>query len=256
MIPYVHPGVGRFVPLGIEGLAYACGDIHGRHDLMLEFLAWVGEDRGREAATVVFLGDYVDRGPASRRVVETLMRGPTRPGEIWVPLKGNHDRLFAAAWRDLETREAECWYLNGGPATMASYGIAAPDDIARLVPEEHVRFLEGLQLAADDGERLFVHAGVMPGLGIAFQSEEDMTWIREPFLDEPHGLGRLVVHGHTISRQGPDERPWRLGIDTGAYATGRLTGARFDPGHPVPRLWQSGVGPLPPRDAPVRAPRP
>lgn len=242
---YVHPGVGRFAPVRIEQTTYACGDVHGCDDLLAEFLDWVGVDAGGSPATVVFLGDYVDRGPQSRQVVERLMRGPTRAGETWIPLKGNHDALFAAAWRDQDSAEAGTWITNGGLATLESYGVDGEIDLAAQVPEDHIRFLEGLHLAADDGERLYVHAGVRPGLGIAFQSEEDLTWIRRPFLDERHDVDRLVVHGHTPTKDGPVATRWRFGIDTGAYRTARLTGVRFDPGVPVPRVWQSGIGLLP-----------
>ncbi|WP_408903593.1 metallophosphoesterase family protein [Methylobacterium radiotolerans] len=243
--PYTHPGVGRFSPLRVHTPVYACGDLHGRRDLLDEFLRWVGDDRRPgEAVTLVFLGDYVDRGPESRQVVERLMRGPERPGETWIPLRGNHDRMFVEAWHDPEGRSAGNWAMNGGLATSASYGAFLFEGFPRLVPEAHIAFLEGLHLAVDDGERLYCHAGVRPGLGIEWQDEHDLTWIREPFLDERHALDRLIVHGHTISTHGPDAKPWRLGIDTGAYATGRLTGVRFDPGNPIPRVWQSGVGPL------------
>lgn len=242
---YVHPGVGRFSPLRIDSPVFCCGDIHGRDDLLAEFLAWVGEEARGDAVTVVFLGDYVDRGPQSRQVVERLMQGPTRPGETWVPLKGNHDALFAAAWRDAECDDAGTWIMNGGMTTLESYDADGDMDLAAHVPESHIRFLEGLQLAADDGERLYVHAGVRPGVGIASQSEQDLTWIRRPFLDERHDIGRLVVHGHTPSKDGPVATPWRLGIDTKAYASDRLTGVRFDPGIPVPKVWQSGIGLLP-----------
>ncbi|GJD87768.1 Bis(5'-nucleosyl)-tetraphosphatase, symmetrical [Methylobacterium hispanicum] len=247
---YAHPGVGRFAPLRIEGVVYSCGDVHGRDDLLAEFLDWVGADAHGNQATVVFLGDYVDRGPRSREVVERLMRGPSRPGETWIPLKGNHDALFAAAWRDPDSDAAATWIMNGGMATKRSYGVGYGCDLAQHVPEAHIRFLEGLQLAADDGERLYVHAGVRPGLGIAFQSEQDLTWIRSPFLEERHDVDRLVVHGHTPSKAGPVATRWRLGIDTRAYSSDRLTGVRFEPGVPVPRVWQSGVGLLPEIEGP------
>lgn len=251
MAPYFHPGVGRFAPLRVRTPVYACGDIHGRADLLDEFLEWVGRDRSRdEFVTLVFLGDYVDRGPHSRQVVERLMRGPDRPRETWIPLGGNHDRLFVEAWHSPESRSAGSWAMNGGMATSASYG--APDfaGFPELVPESHIAFLEGLHLAVDDGERLYCHAGVRPGLKIEWQDEHDLTWIREPFLEERHDVDRLVVHGHTIDRNGPSGTPWRLGIDTGAYATGHLTGVRFDPGRPIPKVWQSGVGVLPEIAAP------
>ena len=244
--PYIHPGVGCFAPLCVDTPIYACGDIHGRDDLLADFLEWVGHDRRYgEAVTVVFLGDYVDRGGQSRQVIERLMRGPSRPSETWIPLRGNHDNLFVAAWHDPESREAAIWAMNGGLATMASYGAMQGVGFPRLVPEVHIRFLESLHLAVDDGKRLYVHAGVRPGLGLEWQDERDLTWIREPFLGEAHALDRLVVHGHSIFEDAPNATRWRLGIDSGAYATGRLTGLRFDPSSQVPRIWQSEIGPLP-----------
>lgn len=244
--PYIYPGVGRFAPMRVSTPVYACGDIHGRDDLLAEFLEWIGDDRRcDEAVTVVFLGDYVDRGVQSRQVIERLMRGPDRPGETWIPLRGNHDNLFVAAWYNPESREAGVWAMNGALTTMASYGAVHGVGFPRLIPEAHIRFLESLHLAVDDGKRLYVHAGVRPGVSIARQEEHDLVWIREPFLEEKHAVDRLVVHGHTIFRNGPSATRWRLGIDTGAYATNRLTGLRFDPGSPVPRVWQSGIGELP-----------
>lgn len=218
------------VPLAIDGPVYACGDLHGRDDLMLEFLAWVDADAGHGPATVVFLGDFVDRGFGGRRVVERLICGPSRKDHRWVPLKGNHDALFASAWRNPGGRDAVAWVANGGVATLASYGVAPGEAFRVRVPEAHVEFLEKLPLAADDGERLYVHAGVRPGVPMALQSPFDLTWIRDEFLASDHGFDRIVVHGHTISRHGLDVRPWRVGLDMGAYATGRLCCARFLPG--------------------------
>lgn len=149
-------------PLAIDGPVYACGDLHGRDDLMLEFLAWVDADAGHGPATVVFLGDFVDRGFGGRRVVERLMCGPSRKDHRWVPLKGNHDALFASAWRNPGGRDAVAWVANGGVATLASYGVAPGEPFRDRVPEAHVEFLEKLPLAADDGERLYVHAGSVP----------------------------------------------------------------------------------------------
>ncbi|MFD0935602.1 metallophosphoesterase family protein [Methylobacterium trifolii] len=218
----------------IEGPIYACGDIHGRLDLLEKFLTWVGDDSSG-SSTVVFLGDYVDRGPHSRGVIERLMAGPTRSGERWYPIKGNHESLLVSAWLAPQSRHAEMWLMCGGSAALRSYSNEA--DI-RDIPEEHVRFLDSLPLGYDDGERLYVHAGVRPGVPMWAQAAHDLLWIRDPFLGEPHDIPRLVIHGHT-PRDLPDIRPWRVGLDVGAYRANRLAAARFLPGIAEPRFWLS-----------------
>ena len=225
-------------------LTYAIGDVHGRSDLLGQALAWIEADAGPRPARVVFLGDYVDRGPDSKGVVETLMRGPRRPDHEWVPLKGNHDAMMAAACAGVRPENVMLWFANGGVETLESYEpgwrmrrASLPGDV---VPAEHVSFLRGLPCRFEDEARIFVHAGLRPGVPLAEQDEEDMLWIRDEFLRSDHDFGKLVVHGHTPNPDGPELLPNRLNLDTGAVWTGRLTVAAFDPGARLPRLFRTG----------------
>ena len=222
-------------------LTYAVGDVHGRLDLLEPLLEGLREDaraRGGGTPRLVMLGDYVDRGPDSRGVVERMIEGPA--GFDTVFLKGNHDDLLVRAWRD-DPRAYRAWLRQGGLATLGSYGWE-PGDMpvpSRFIPETHVEFLEGLGTSFDDGTRLFVHAGVDPARCLDEQDDHTLMWIREGFLDYGGILPRLVVHGHTPVSEGPQVRSHRVGIDTWAYRSGTLTCAAFDPGDPSPRFIQS-----------------
>ena len=215
-----------------EGLAVvAFGDVHGRHDLLTEL-------HGRAAAALarlrpsnsveIFLGDYVDRGPDSRRVVEWLMTSPRICHER-VCLRGNHEAMLLAALQSPAFMPH--WLRNGGLETMRSYGVdvdanPTPGELQtafrRLFPSLHRLFLEGLRDTAIFGTYLFVHAGIMPGKPLNEQDPEDLIWIRDPFLESAADFGHIVVHGHTPVR-GPELRPNRINIDTGAFHSGRLT---------------------------------
>jgi serine/threonine protein phosphatase 1 len=224
-------------------LLYAVGDIHGRLDLLEAMLDLIEADAGTRAhverRTLIFLGDYVDRGPDSRGVVERLIDDPLQGFEAHF-LKGNHEAILldflAEPWR------LDHWLLNGGDATMESYGVdtarlarlGAPPEVwrnafAEALPEAHLRFFGSLKLSVSLGDYLFVHAGVRPGVPLSAQSEADLIWIRGPFLDYNQPFGKIVVHGHTPVRE-PVMRPNRIGIDTGAVFTGRLTALRLQDG--------------------------
>ncbi|UGB24706.1 serine/threonine protein phosphatase [Methylorubrum sp. B1-46] len=197
---------------------YAIGDIHGRFDLLT--LA-VAEITARGGGKVVFLGDYVDRGPQSREVLEALIAGPPT-GQEWVCLKGNHEDMM------VETitvpLEPDWWIGNGGAATVASYG--------GEIPLAHVRWARGLPLSHETRYRIFCHAGGDPSLSVADQTEKSLIWFRCK-RDFDYGLdGKHVVHGHTPFKDGPVCLPNRTNLDTGAYATGRLSVAVFDDGEP------------------------
>jgi serine/threonine protein phosphatase 1 len=216
---------------------YAIGDIHGRLDLLLELRAKIAADAARRRASrriLVHLGDYVDRGPDAQRVLDLLISMPM-PGFQSVHLRGNHEQLmldFAAdAGRGLR------WFVNGGLATLASYGLPFSDDAARpdraatarlhdgllaLLPRAHRDFLAGLPAWHRVGDYVFVHAGIRPGAPMEAQDIDDLLWIREPFLSANNDPGFVVVHGHTVAAA-PQIRRNRIGIDTGAYATGVLT---------------------------------
>jgi serine/threonine protein phosphatase 1 len=219
------------------------GDIHGRLDLLETMLELIARDaQARESArqrTLVFVGDYVDRGPDSRGVVERLIKDPLEGFDTHF-LKGNHEAILLDFLED--PWRLDHWLMNGGDATMRSYGVdierlaglGAPPEIWRntfadALPDMHLAFFRDLKLSVSFGDYLFVHAGVRPGVPLAAQSEADLIWIRAPFLDHGAPFGKIVVHGHTPERA-PVTRPNRIGIDTGAVFTGRLTALKLQDG--------------------------
>jgi len=220
---------------------YAIGDIHGQLDMLHDALAKVEADGGPDAR-VVFLGDYVDRGPDSRGVLEMLIEG-RRAGRNWVVLKGNHDQMLA---RFLQVGEIACQRLPitlswlherlGGRETLASYGVDVSDshrifqvlERARAsVPQEHVEFIDSLPVFHQEGDLLFVHAGIRPGLPMAQQAEDDLIWIRHEFLDYAGPHPWLVVHGHTPADRA-EHRGNRINLDAGAGYGRPLATAVFE----------------------------
>jgi calcineurin-like phosphoesterase family protein len=213
---------------------YAVGDIHGRADLLRRLHALIREDAEAASETrrrVVYLGDYVDRGPEARAVLDLLIDEPLGGFER-VHLKGNHEDALLGFLEDAAI--GPMWLGFGGAATLLSYGVPAPampardellhmqEAFAAAFPDDHRAFLKGLATRHEEGDFLFVHAGVRPGVPLADQREEDLLWIREPFLSTAADFGKVVVHGHSIAYE-PELRHNRIGIDTGAFATGRLT---------------------------------
>jgi len=222
-------------------LLYAVGDIHGRSDLLRRLLEAIAADAaaasGVRTRTLVFLGDYVDRGPDSKGVIDVLLGGLPDRFEAHF-LKGNHEALLLGFLYG--ATPLEHWLLNGGEATMASYGVdvdrlvlsGASEEIWRnafrkTLPAAHLTFFKTLELTLPVGDYLFVHAGVRPGVPLTEQGEADLIWIRGQFLDYPGSLGKIVVHGHTPARE-PEMRSNRIGIDTGACFTGTLTALRLE----------------------------
>jgi serine/threonine protein phosphatase 1 len=212
---------------------YCVGDVHGRHDLLRQMAELVEADIDApsfEHAVTVFVGDYVDRGLGSMQVVEQLARGEW-PTSI-IALAGNHEDLLMAFLED--ERVIEVWRSLGGLETLHSYGVnvglsSAGRDFrtvqaafAARLPERHRKFLEGLKISTVIGDYFFCHAGVRPGVPLDRQNRNDLLTIRDTFLSSEVEHGKLVVHGHTPS-VGPEIRPNRIGVDTAAYATGRLT---------------------------------
>jgi serine/threonine protein phosphatase 1 len=221
----------RRVPDGT--LVYCVGDIHGRDDLLWEMAERVETDlktRSFDRAMTVFLGDYIDRGPGSMRVVERLASGEW-PTPI-IALAGNHEDFLLAFLDDAGF--LGFWRSQGGLETLHSYGVnvgpaMAGRDFENVqaaftdsFPKQHRDFLEALKVSAVIGDYFFCHAGVRPGVALDRQNRDDLLNIREPFLSSEAEHGKLIVHGHTPA-VAPEIHPNRIGIDTAAYATGRLT---------------------------------
>jgi len=223
------------VPRGPRGQrAYVVGDVHGRLDLLEQLLDDIHRDleaRRPHKVVVAFLGDLIDRGPSSAQVVERL-RTYEHNGVRPVFLLGNHEEVLLRLIGG-ETDLIPGWLKFGGAQCLESYGgdplviaTAAPAvalaSIRQAIPPAHVEFLRGFADTCRFGDYLFVHAGIRPGIALDQQRQSDLRWIREPFLLDDSDHGFVVVHGHTITN-GIDERPNRIGIDTGAYRTGALT---------------------------------
>jgi len=207
---------------------YVIPDIHGRYDLLCSALGKITAHAGGEAGIIVAIGDYVDRGPQSKEVIDRLLTGI---GGGWrlVALKGNHDVLMVQGLRD--PAKHSCWLERGGEATLASYG---GDPVA--VPEAHIAWLDQLPLMHVDAHRLYVHAGVDPAIPLDRQTEATLLWKRYP-EGYTRGLGELhVVHGHDNDPEGPLLYSGRTNLDTLAWRTGRLMVGVFDddrPGGPI-----------------------
>ena len=213
---------------------YAIGDIHGRDDLLGALIDKIEADdgaRGPVETQILFLGDLPDRGPASRKVIERAMALATAKPET-VFIKGNHEELMIRVW-DGDRPTAATFHRAGGRETLLSYGVTAEqydswdlgevtDATTRVVPKAHIDFLRAFRPAYRLGDYFFTHAGVRPGIALDDQDEKDLRWIRSDFIESTADFGAVVVHGHTI-RDEVEERENRIGIDTGAYASGRLT---------------------------------
>ncbi len=208
---------------------YALSDIHGCLTKLEALVAQCRADGG-DSAQFVFLGDYIDRGPDSRGVLEFVIDLQRRtPGRV-VCLTGNHEDLALNAIDD--PGEIDQWVVyNGGDKALRSYGVTRPSEL----PADHVAWLRALATHHDDGLRFFVHAGIDPARPLDRQQRHDMLWMREPFLSDPRDFGRFIVHGHTPVRGGqPDLRANRVNIDTAAVLGGPLTAAVFDDSKPEP----------------------
>lgn len=228
------------VPDGLR--VYAIGDIHGRLDLLDDLLERIATDeRGRcdgLETHYIFLGDLIDRGPDSRGVIERLLDLSKTVAHVRF-LMGNHEQVFLRA---LEGDKRSLRFLDriGGRETLNSYGITDEDyktlgfeELAALaaerVPAEHVAFLAGFENMIMMGDYLFVHAGIRPGVSLEEQEHSDLYWIRDEFLSHKDSFGPIVVHGHSITSE-IDLRANRIGIDTGAFASGKLTAIGLEGG--------------------------
>lgn len=230
LTPRPQKAIAR-IPDGMR--IYAVGDIHGRADLLAGLFSRVDTDLRDSPcshAVQVFLGDYIDRGPASREVLDLLIE--RRKRHTMLCLKGNHETYISNFLSDPSALTH--WTRIGGLSTLMSYGVApsinadsveqreAAEALRHAIPDSHWRFINSLALTYTCGDFFFTHAGVRPGIPLRQQAQRDLLLIREDFLLHEEDFGKVVVHGHTPSEE-PEIRSNRINIDTGAYATGRLT---------------------------------
>lgn len=231
-------------PYPAEGggaLIYAIGDIHGCARELDDLHGQIAADAARRTqgqarrVTLVYVGDYVDRGPDSAGVIDRLLAPAPVGGAERIYLRGNHEDAMLAFLTDADAG-AE-WLEYGGLETLGSYGVSPgggplwrhklSEGLAARLPSAHKQFLETLRDRWSQGGYGFVHAGIRPGLAWEAQKTDDLLWIREPFLSSRTRFDRKIIHGHTITER-PDVRSNRIGIDTGAFHTGILTALVID----------------------------
>lgn len=220
---------------------YAIGDIHGQSHELARVLDLIETDGGQDAH-IVFLGDYTDRGPDSRGVLDMLIAG-REAGRNWTFLKGNHDRMFSWFMRDYPRHDAhlpvELYWLHkrlGGDTTLASYGVdftsqtrqlAVHEDARAAVPAAHLAFLDALETCYETDDLFFAHAGIRPGVPLDQQVEHDLLWIRKEFHIDPAPHPKLIVHGHTPVESATHYGN-RINLDSGAGYGNALTAAVFE----------------------------
>lgn len=231
------PRIKASVPDGLR--IYAIGDVHGRADLLDLMLDRIMADdaaRGSADQHIIFLGDLIDRGPESAAVVERAMAVSSAIANTRL-LLGNHEEVFMKALSGDE-KAMRFFCRIGGRETILSYGMSESDynrydyaelivALQRIVPDSHRQFIESFEDMVVLGDYAFVHAGIRPEVPLADQQPSDLRWIRDPFISFTAAHDRIVVHGHTIT-ESIEERANRIGIDTGAYTTGRLSAMAFE----------------------------
>ncbi len=220
-------------------VVYAIGDIHGHLDILKRLMAKIVADVATHPdlkPILVFVGDYVDRGPDSRGVIDYLLNDLPEHMEKHF-LRGNHEDVFLR-FLDGEVSLAESWLQFGGAACLASYGVnpfrpgirqnpgTLIEEMLEKFPETHRTFLDNTEFYYENGDYYFTHAGVRADLPLEEQQPRDLMWVREPFLSNEKDYGKVIVHGHTIVDT-PEIHANRIAIDTGAYATGQLTALRL-----------------------------
>lgn len=234
-------------------VVYAIGDLHGRADLLAQTFAAIDADRQyapEREVSEIYLGDYIDRGPESARVLDMLIARRQRAGVLC--LAGNHESVLLDLLNGRGDYEA--WAALGGRETLLSYGLSPVEHAAlaererrealrQAVPAAHVAFLATLLLSHHNGPYFFAHAGIRPGVALDAQTPRDLLWIRRAFLDFDGALPAIVVHGHTPTPE-PAFCAYRINIDTGAYMTNRLTCLRID-AHGPALLDTAGVASAP-----------
>lgn len=221
---------------------YAIGDVHGRNDLLKALLRQIlqdDHDRGEADTQIILLGDLVDRGPDSSGVIDTaLALKDWRPNTRF--LAGNHEEVFLDAIHSGDPKILRFFIRIGGESTILSYPITRSEylkldmeqltaRLPELIPQQHIEFLEGFENQIVVGDYVFVHAGIRPGVPLDQQKIKDLRWIRDGFLDHRGDLEKVVIFGHTIYDE-VEERGSRIGIDTGAYDSGKLTAIGLEGG--------------------------
>lgn len=235
------------VPHGLR--VYAVGDVHGRFDLLQDLLRRIDADdvaRGWAETHIVMLGDLIDRGPQSAEIIDFFLATPP-PFASTHFLMGNHEEMLLKQIYEPSEEGLSHFLRYGGRETFESYGVPQRvldmperysfEGITDAVPERHRGFLTAMEDMVRFGDYLFVHAGIRPDVAITDQNPSDLRWIRGPFLDSDADHGVIVVHGHSITAE-PEFRANRIGIDTGAYMSGRLTALGLEAG----ARWLIGTG--------------
>jgi serine/threonine protein phosphatase 1 len=217
---------------------YVIADLHGRLDLLLTAIELIEKD-APDGGRLIVLGDFVDRGPDSKGVIERLYAGPDKPEWTWTVLQGNHEQIMLLGLMH-PGESLQWWVRNGGGQTLKSYGYAEKDKLYPLkVPDEHMLWISCLPVWVEDDHRIYVHAGVPHDVPVADARPETLQWMihgREDMtgatpgvlLDQPHMSGKHVVHGHVQDERNPLLKLHRTNLDSYAWKTGRLAIGVFD----------------------------
>lgn len=223
---------------------YAIADLHGRFDLLCKAIDMIEADAGEDGGRLIILGDFVDRGPQSRNIIDLLMAGPQRPNWEWTVLQGNHEAMMLVALTSPTPELLRWWVGNGGGQTLQSYGYAQGDNLTPLrVPGDHLKWLAELPIVVEDKHRIYVHAGVPFEQQVADAKPETMQWMlyagydpggdsAEIMPDEQHVSGKHIVHGHEQSASHPLRKRHRTNLDSFAWATGHLAIGVWDDDYP------------------------
>ena len=227
-----HPKIQPYLPEGTR--IYSIGDIHGRADLLQQLHKKIQKDAAnyKGKKQLIYLGDYIDRGEDSKQVIDLLLEQPLQ-GFDKIYLRGNHEQSMLDFLKNAEVGQA--WFQYGGLATLVSYKVRVSkiptkkadfediqNQLIERVPYGHISFMEKTEVSYEAGNYYFVHAGIKPGTPLKYQQPEDQLWICDNFVSYTKPHEKIIIHGHTITDE-PDARPNRIGIDTGAYITGKLS---------------------------------
>jgi serine/threonine protein phosphatase 1 len=230
---------------------YVIADLHGRFDLLCRAIDLIEADAGEAGGKLVVLGDFVDRGPQSRGIIDLLMAGPSRLNWQWIVLQGNHEAMMLEC---LSNPGILRWWIgNGGGQTLQSYGYQNGDPLVPLkIPTEHLEWLASLPIVHEDELRIFVHAGVPFDQQVSDAKPETLQWMLYPgdvehgdaefHPDERHVSGKHIVHGHHQSATHPLRKPHRTNLDSFAWATGRSAIGVFDDTQPGPVRILDAIG--------------